>query len=58
MKKRTPKFMISKASVKVEHKEDSMLSESLLRVIHLALELSDKTDKEAEEIQKKFLAGN
>lgn len=58
MEKRKPKFMISKVNAKIEHKDDFMLLESLLRVIHLALELSDKTDKEAEEIQKKFLAGN
>ncbi len=58
MKKRKPKFTISGVRVKVEYKDDPILLESLLRVIHFALELSDKTDKEAEEIQKKFLAEN
>ncbi|MDP8253883.1 MAG: hypothetical protein P9X27_05755 [Candidatus Kaelpia aquatica] len=57
-KKRSPKFKISKVNVKIEHKDDSMQLDSLMRVIYLALELSDKTDKEAEEIQSKFFAGD
>lgn len=58
MKKRKPKFMISEARVKIDYKDDPILLESLMRVIYLALALSDKTDKEAKDIQNKLLAQN
>ena len=36
-------------------KDDAVLSVQLLRVILLAIEISDKSPEEAERIQKKFL---
>ncbi|MCK5609146.1 hypothetical protein KAR91_45145 [Candidatus Pacearchaeota archaeon] len=52
-KKKGDQKLISR--VRVEYKDNPILLENLRKFILLALEISDKTAKESEEIQKKFL---
>ena len=44
-----------KPNLKIAFREDAVLSVQLLRFVLLAIEISDKSPEEAENIQKNFL---